>query len=174
MSGHTVTTCWWHRLWTTQVHTERKTPHVKLIAHVFVFKWQCQKVEKETICSAHLGTGNPAFQKHPYNRDRHTIRPSWQSTQINAGSCDSTFIPDELFTVKTEGWLAEESGHELVSVDLVDPTSHGALPLPCKLLVGLLFHYGVIWQQDESKSLSSNNKRRDAAVNQSQIHPLTN
>lgn len=24
MRGHAVTTCWWHRLWTTQVHTELK------------------------------------------------------------------------------------------------------------------------------------------------------
>lgn len=128
---------------------KRQTLHLKLIAKVGVFKRQCQKVEREKISSVHLGTGNPAFQKHPFNRDRHTIRTSWQSTQIHAGSSDSSVLPDELFTVKTEGRLAEESGHELVSVDLVDPTSHGALPLPRKLLVGLLFHYGIVCQQEK-------------------------
>lgn len=34
MSGHTVTTSWWHRLCTTQVQTERQTAHVKLTAGV--------------------------------------------------------------------------------------------------------------------------------------------
>lgn len=56
----------------------------------------------------------------------------------------STFSPDELFAVKTEGGLTEESGHELVPVDLVDPPSQGPLPLPRELLEGLLFHYGVV------------------------------
>ena len=55
-----------------------------------------------------------------------------------------SFSPDELFAVKTEGGLAEESGHELVSVDLVNPPSHGAVSLPRKLLESLLFHYGII------------------------------
>lgn len=77
-----------------------------------------------------------------------------------------TLSPDELFAVKAEGGLAEESGHELVSVDLVDPPSHGPLPLPRELLVGLLFHYRIIWQQHESKGLSSNS-RRSTAVNKS-------
>lgn len=52
--------------------------------------------------------------------------------------------PDELFAVETEGGLAEEGGHELVPVDLVDLPSHGSLSLPRKLLVGFLFDDGVI------------------------------
>lgn len=61
-----------------------------------------------------------------------------------AETCPTTSSPDELFAVKAEGWLAEEGGHELVTVDLVDPPSHSPLPLPRELLVRLLFHYGII------------------------------
>lgn len=61
------------------------------------------------------------------------------------GRSDPTSLsPDELFAVKTEGGLTEESGHELVPVDLVDSPLDSPLPLPRKLLIGLLFHNGVI------------------------------
>lgn len=55
-----------------------------------------------------------------------------------------TYSPDELSAVKTEGGLAKECGHELVSIDLVDFPSQSPLTLPCKLLECLLFHDGVV------------------------------
>jgi hypothetical protein len=48
--------------------------------------------------------------------------------------------PDELLADGAEGGLAEEGGHELVSVDLVDAPADRALPLPGELLKGLLLH----------------------------------
>lgn len=159
MRGHTVTTCWWHRLWTTHVHTEKTITQCQVHnSCLYVYKL-CQKarVKGEKICTAHLGTGNPVFQKHPYiQRQRHnqiqfTVHTEYMQVVVIC-PC-TTFSPYELFAVKTEGGLAKESGHELMSVDLVDSPSHRSLPLPRKLLVCLLFHYGVVWKEDERQRL---------------------
>lgn len=46
------------------------------------------------------------------------------------------FIPDKISAVGAVGWLSQVGGHELVSVDLMDASPHGALtpartdPLP--------------------------------------------
>ena len=53
-------------------------------------------------------------------------------------SSSQALSPDELPAVEAEGGLAEEGGHELVSVDLVDAPPDRALPLPGELLKGLL------------------------------------
>lgn len=148
MRGHIVTTCWWHRLWTTQVHTEKTMANSLLVS---LCVRNCAKIQKEKVRSSHPGTGNPAFQKHPYKRELETQSDPVYSPHRHERArvirpC-STFSPDELSTVKTEGGLTEESWHELVSVDLVDPPSHSPVSLPCKLLVGLLFHRGFIWQK---------------------------
>lgn len=48
--------------------------------------------------------------------------------------------------MEAEGGLAQEGGHELVPVDLVDPAPHRPLSLSCKLFVGFLFHRGLVCQ----------------------------
>lgn len=72
----------------------------------------------------------------------------------------STSSPDELSAVKAEGGLTEESGHELVAVDLVYPPSHGSVALPRELLAGLLGHDCILWRQDESKGFVITQQRR--------------
>lgn len=91
---------------------------------------------------------------------------------MRAGSRDSTFSPDELSAVKTEGGLPEESWHELVPVNLVDPPSHGPIPLPRKLLVGLLFYCGFIWQEKKTKTEQKFKQQWDKCCSQKQIHWL--
>lgn len=44
MRGHTVTTCWWHRLWTTQVHTDRKKTNKHQLSNFdYTFEKLCRK-----------------------------------------------------------------------------------------------------------------------------------
>lgn len=50
---------------------------------------------------------------------------------------DVVTSPDELPAVEAEGGLWEKRGHELVSVDLVDPASDSPLVLPGELLMRL-------------------------------------
>lgn len=90
-----------------------------------------------TLLSKHTPITETETQSDPVYRSRGYVRAA-------AVRPCSTFSPDELFAVKTEGGLTEEGGHELVPVDLVDPPSHGPVPLPRELLVGLLLHDGVV------------------------------
>lgn len=120
------------------------TPHFQGMCQVSVRK----KWDLLTLTLVALFSKNT-----PMNRDRDTFR--LQSTLMCAGSADlsslSNLSPNELLAVKTEGGLAKERWHELVPVDLVDPAFYSPLPLPCKLLVGLFFHRGLIWQLGQTK-----------------------
>lgn len=53
--------------------------------------------------------------------------------------------------MEAEGGLAQERGHELVPVDLVDLAPHCTLSLPCELFVGFLFHRGFVWQGEKKE-----------------------
>lgn len=145
MRGHTVTTCWWHRLCTTQVHTEKKNDKQRQSSKVSLGSSALLKTaapgkdgsERLTLALVALLSENP-----PEIRDRHghTEAPCCD-TRERRGHCAS---PDELLAVETEGGLPQVGGHELVSVDLVDPPPHGAVALPGELLVRLLLHRGLV------------------------------
>lgn len=82
-----MTTCWWHRLWTTQVHTDRKTKNKKkhqLSNFDYTFEKLCRK---ETIRASHPGTGSPVFQKHPC-KQRQTPSHLAQSKYMRAHGGD--------------------------------------------------------------------------------------
>lgn len=77
----------------------------------------------------------------PEIRDTHTVR---RELRPRHGEWRRRASPDELLAVETEGGLPQEGGHELVSVDLVDPPPQGAVALPGELLVRLLLHRGLV------------------------------
>lgn len=138
MRGHTVTTSWWHRLWTTHVHTEN-THRVTVVSAARMTNSRTKRpaglhtLTLVTLFSEHT----PATERKQSDLLQTVSARFW----LGSGGSDS---PDELLAVEAEGGLTEESGHELVPVDLVDPSLHGALPLPRKLLVGVFFFYGDI------------------------------
>jgi hypothetical protein len=73
--------------------------------------------------------------------------------------CEEKNSPNELAAVGAEGWLAEECCHELVTIYLVHPPSHGPTPpvesLP--LLELPRFHCRVFWNKSPCYTLAVQN-----------------
>ena len=76
----------------------------------------------------------------PQARSPQALLPGTLTGASPQRALSQALSPDELPAVEAEGGLAEEGGHELVSVDLVDAPPDRALPLPGELLKGLLLH----------------------------------
>lgn len=118
----------------------------KFKRHTCVLRFVKQR-HSTTMRSSHLDIGSPAFRKPPWNQRQTWSQGARCATRESAASQQLCASPDELPAVETEGGLPQVGRHELVSVDLVDPPSHGAVALPGELLVRLLLHRGFVWSR---------------------------
>ena len=73
----------------------------------------------------------PALALEPRTlRDDHLVAPLVDNTGADLALVTLlTKTPNEIPTVRTEGWLLQVDSHELVAIDLVDPTSESHSPL---------------------------------------------
>ncbi len=50
-------------------------------------------------------------------------------------------LPNEFSAMRAKGWLPKESGHEFVTVDLMNPSPHGTAALAPQEGAALLFEH---------------------------------